>query len=306
MTETLMPAGTCEARGRTTRPARFELGLAIVDERALAEFADKETLTREDCVGWLGADREFVALPANARPTHFFLGSEFCEHLLPSPGAVGRAVSLAQRWDVVFGLVTPLACDGLFAPLRAVLERLPDGSEVTVNDWGVARLVHREFPDLRPVAGRMLGRMIKDPRLPSAAWARMYPNGLRAGRFREILDGLGIGRLELDFPPFGAPDLFAGIDFPVGVRAPFGYIAKGRICKAGSLGLETAEKFSPGRVCRRECLGFHEVGGRPGRNELYTSQRGNTMYYRHSAAMAATVAQAIANGWVDRIVLSRD
>lgn len=306
MTETLTPAAATGARARTTKPAGFELGLAIVDERALADFAAKDSLTRDDCVAWLGSDREFVALPADARPTHFFLGSEFCEHLLPTPAAVDRAVSLASRWNVTFGLVTPLACDGLFAPLRTLLERLPDGSEVTVNDWGVARLVRREFPALRPVAGRLLGRMIKDPRLPSAAWARMYPNGLRSGRFRDILDGLGIARLELDFPPFGAPDLFAGIDFPVGVRAPFGYIAKGRICKAGSLGLETAEKFAPGRVCRRECLGFHEVGGRPGRSELYTSQRGNTMYYRHSAAMAAAIEQAIAHGSVDRVVLSRD
>lgn len=285
-----------------TRP--IELGFALVDERELAAFARHDRLTRDDYLDQLGEARDCVALPENAEPTHFFLGSEFCEHLLPCVESIDRAVALCERWGLTFGLVTPIACDGLFDPLRAALARLPAGCEVTLNDWGVARLVQREFPDLRPVAGRLLGKMLKDPRLPSATWARMYPNGLRAGPFRDILDGLGIGRLELDFPPFGAADMYAGIDFPVGVRAPYGYIAKGRICKLGSLSFDTPEKFSPGHKCRRECLGFNEVGARPGTHELPTSQRGNTMYYRHAKGMATAVAEALANGWVSRIVLS--
>lgn len=288
----------------TAGPEPVELGFALVDERELAAFARHERVTRDDYLAHLGDGREYVSLPASARPTHFFLGSEFCEHLLPSVEAIDRAIALTERWGVTFGLVTPIACDGLFEPLRAALARLPGGSEVTVNDWGVARLVQREFPQLCLVAGRLLGKMIKDPRLPSATWARMYPNGLRAGPFREILDRLGIGRLELDFPPFGAADMYAGIDFPVGVRAPYGYIAKGRICKLGSLSLDVPEKFAPGRKCHRECLGFSEVGARPGTNELHTSQRGNTMYYRHAFGMAAAIADAVAKGWVSRIVLS--
>lgn len=282
----------------------IELGFALVDERELATFSRHDRLTRDDYLDQLGDARDCVHLPDDAEPTHFFLGSEFCEHLLPSVEAIDRAVALCERWGLTFGLVTPIACDGLFEPLRAALARLPSGAEVTVNDWGVARLVQREFPALRPVAGRLLGKMLKDPRLPSATWARMYPNGLRAGPFRDILDGLGIGRLELDFPPFGAADMYAGIDFPVGVRAPYGYIAKGRICKLGSLSLDTPEKFSPGHKCRRECLGFNEVGARPGTHELPTSQRGNTMYYRHAQGMATAVAEAVRNGWVNRIVLS--
>ncbi|KON79940.1 hypothetical protein PA01_16000 [Azoarcus sp. PA01] len=282
----------------------IELGFALVDERELAAFARHERVTRDDYLEQLGNARSCVTLPDDAEPTHFFLGSEFCEHLLPSVEAIDRAVALCERWEVTFGLVTPIACDTLFEPLRAAFARLPAGAEVTVNDWGVARVVQREFPALRPVAGRLLGKMLKDPRLPSATWARMYPNGLRAGPFREILDKLGIGRLELDFPPFGAADMYAGIDFPVGVRAPYGYIAKGRICKLGSLALEVPEKFSPGHRCRRECLGFSEVGARPGTRELQTSQRGNTMYYRHAPGMTAAIAEAVANGWVSRIVLS--
>jgi hypothetical protein len=282
----------------------IELGFALVDERELAVFARHERLTREDYLEQLGDARHYVTLPENAEPTHFFLGSEFCEHLLPGTESIDRAVALCDRWGLTFGLVTPIACDGMFVPLRASLARLPAGAEVTVNDWGVARLVQRERPDLRPVAGRLLGKMLKDPRLPSATWARMHPNGLRAGPFRAILDSFGIGRLELDFPPFGAADMYAGFDFPVGVRAPYGYNAKGRICKLGSLSLGTSEKISPGHKCRRECLGISEVGARPGTKELHTSQRGNTMYYRHAAGMATAVAVAIANGWVSRIVLS--
>lgn len=283
---------------------RIELGFALVDERELAALVRRDRLTRDDCLAALGEARACVSLPNDAELTHFFLGSEFCEHLLPGIESIDRAVALCERWELTFGLVTPIACDNLFDALRAALARLPAGAEVTVNDWGVARLVQREFPGLRPVAGRLVGKMLKDPRLPSATWARMYPNGLRAGPFREILDGLGIGRLELDFPPFGAADMYEGIDFPVGVRAPYGYIAKGRLCKLGSLSLDTPEKFSVGHKCRRECLGFFEVGARPGRHELHTSQRGNTMYYRHATGMAAALAEAVANGWVNRVVLS--
>src|SRR5437867_3594050 len=49
--------------------------------------------------------------------------------------------------------------------LEAAASERGEGTEVVVNDWGVLRLVRREFPGLRPVLGRLMNKMMRDPRV---------------------------------------------------------------------------------------------------------------------------------------------
>ena len=53
-------------------------------------------------------------------------------------------------------------------------------TEVVVNDWGVLRLVRREFPGLRPVLGRLMNKMMRDPRV--APFYSGGPDDARPGR----------------------------------------------------------------------------------------------------------------------------
>jgi hypothetical protein len=245
-----------------------------------------------------------------ARPVgRLHLGNEFCERLIPSPTILKRAVALADAAGHALTLATPSVPDAGLARLRRLFRLLPDGAEVVVNDYGVLRLLAREFPALEPVAGRQLCKMIKDPRLPNEQWARLNPPGLGSPIFEDILGRFGVRRAELDVPPFARPtDLRAG-GLALSVHAPFGYALRGRVCRIGSLRFEGAAKFRPDQACAKECLRYACRLTRPadhGRHDLDSFQRGNSIFYRHDAGMRDAMWRAVENGWIDRIVLAAD
>ena len=252
----------------------------------------------------LGADDPLAAALAGVSPRHYYFGSEFCEFLLPPPEALQRALRLVERAGCRLVLQTPIASDGVIARLGELLPLLPGGSELIVNDWGVAAYAQRQFPRLRLAAGRQLCKMIKDPRLDSAVWAELYPHGLGGRSFHAMLERLNIGRIELDLPPYARANVFAGLGTDAALHAPYAYVAKGRLCKIGSLSLEPTQRYAPGRECERECLSYEAAAERPGRaTDLATLQRGNTVFYRHSRAMSAAAAEAAAQGLLSRIVV---
>jgi hypothetical protein len=252
----------------------------------------------------LGEDDPLLPLIDGLTPRSIYFGSEFCEFLLPAAEVLKRALRLAGEAQCALSLLTPMASDGVIARLRELLPLLPAGSELIVNDWGVAAFAQREFPGLRLAAGRLLCKMIKDPRLDNAVWADLYPHGLGGRSFHALLDKLGIARIELDVPPYAKPQVFSSLGREAAVHAPYAYVAKGRICKLGSLSLAPTQKFAPGRECQRECLRYTAAMERPGKSaDLGTQQRGNTMFYRHTPAMSAAAATAIAQGWLQRVVL---
>lgn len=255
----------------------------------------------------LGEDDPLAALLAGITPRHYYFGSEFCEFLLPAAKVLKRALDLAKDAKRQLTLLTPLACDGVIERLRDILPLLPEDSELVVNDWGVASFARREFPHLRLAAGRLLCKMIKDPRLDNAVWASLYPHGLGGRSFHALLDRLGVVRIELDLPPYATPRLFSGLGIGAALHAPYAYVSKGRLCKIGSLSLATEQRYAPGRECQRECLSYAATSERPGKSaDLETRQRGNTLFYRHTRAMSAAAAAAVAQGSLQRIVVHGD
>lgn len=252
-------------------------------------------------------------LPAQALPparvTGFHLGSAFCDRLLPEPAALAQLVNAGQERGVAVGLVTPPVDDAALARLPRLLDALPPGAEVVANDLGVLRLLARTRPDLVAVAGRLLSRMVKDPRLPDATWTGLYPAGFDAAPLQALFDRFDVALQELDVPPFVRPgDIRAGRR-PVALHVPFGYALTGRSCQIGSLHQPDPLKFAPGHACRRECLAYVTRLQRPpgiGAGDLETFQRGNSLFYRHAPAMARSVALALARGDVARLVLPGD
>lgn len=247
-------------------------------------------------------------LAAEPAPRRLHLGSEFCETLLPSPAQLNAAIAAAVRRGLDVSLVTPMMSDHGLAALARLLRLLPPGSEVTANDWGTLALLRRDHPELEAVAGRLLCKMVKDPRLPSAEWARLYPHGVHSWPFRALLARLGVRRIELDAPPFAAAEDFRSDSLRVAVHAPYGYSVKGRACKIGSLHQPDDRKFMTGHRCRKECLAWSASLSRSqsGSADLDTVQRGNAVFYRHSADIVEAVRAAAARGWIDRVVLAGD
>lgn len=278
----------------------LEAAIAVDSYPELKRWIDEAA----DWPALLGEEDPLALALAGVAPSRYYFGSEFCEFLLPAAEVLKRALRLVEAAGARLTLQTPIASDGVIERLGELLPLLPDDAELVVNDWGVASYAQREFPRLRLAAGRQLCKMIKDPRLDSAVWAELYPHGLGGRSFRALLDRLAITRIELDLPPYARPEVFSGLGSAAALHAPYAYVTKGRICKIGSLSLAATQRYAPGRECQRECLSYEAGSERPGKAaDLPTWARGNTVFYRHSRAMSAAAAEAVARGWLQRIVV---
>nr|WP_211159880.1 hypothetical protein [Aromatoleum aromaticum] len=250
-------------------------------------------------------DRKLADWLAAYTPTHVYLGSEFCEHLIPTPVALRKGVAIARDLGCMVSLLAPIAAPKDLRTLGNLLPSLPDESEVIVSDWGTAYFVRERFPGLRLIAGRVLCRMQRDPRIPaahSALAASFDPRPLGA-----MLARLGFVRMELDVPLTDPHAAFSSLPLPASVHVPFSCVAKGRMCRIGSTAMRGAERFAVGSRCRKECLRVSAKLERPGagdQREVY--QLGNSIISRISDAMLAAVMNAVESGAVSRLVIPGD
>ena len=281
----------------------LEIGVAVVDANRLKVLAARKSIDADTLSSLLGEDSAAELMPAGSRVSHLYFGSEFCEQLFPEENALQRAIEVARQLDLTFVLATPIANDALVERIGHATAALLDDAEVLVNDWGVANYLRNAFPRRRLIGGRQLAKMIKDPRAPSGQWLNAYGGSYGTAGHRRVLDHLGIDCIELDAPPFATPTLFAVAGVRVSVWAPYGYVAKGRICKVGSLHRSGPDKFAPGRACHRECRSLVESGSAAARSGVVPTMRGNVIYYRHDRAITQVLREAIAAGHVSRLVL---
>jgi hypothetical protein len=237
-----------------------------------------------------------------------YLGNEFCENLIPSRRELLRALGRLEERRLDASLATPMPSDCGIERVARLCEVLPAGTEVIVNDWGVLRFLRMRFPDLVPVAGRLLARQMKDPRLDSSEWSRLVPHGLFSASRIALLLELGFQRMEIDLPPHFVPDAIDARGLRLTVHAPYGYCSKGRICRIGSRSLPAAQKFASGHPCQRECLKYVARMERPSPAGagLRTFQRGNTLFYRYSEEMARSLRTLLEDGRADRLAIAGD
>ncbi len=283
--------------------------VGLVESRHLEALLADGRPDLAGCASLLGWPETALAAEMGDSPVerlHF--GSEFCETLLPAPRELRQVVRLAGRSGLGLTLSTPVLSDHGLVRLRDLLPLLPGGSEVVANDWGTLSLLQRHHPDLVPVAGRLICKMIKDPRLPSAEWGRLYPHGVHAGPFVAALRRLGVRRIEIDLPVFAVPADLRSPSLAVAVHVPYSFSVKGRSCKIGSLHQADADKFATGHRCQKECLTYVSDLARPeaATTDLPSLQRGNTIFFRHSDSMTEVVRQAAAEGAVDRLIFAGD
>jgi hypothetical protein len=250
---------------------------------------------------WLATlgDPELAEWLSEFTPTHLYIGSEFCEHLLPTPPKLKKALEQAREMDCRVALLTPIASPQVIRNLAKLLPCLPDGGEVIVNDWGVGYFVKQHFPKLRPVGGRLLCRMMKDPRPPAGSSPAF---SFDPRHLTPLFKRLGVERMEMDVPIFADESTFASLPMPTSVHVPFSCVAKGRMCKVGSAAIRGPERFAVGRACKKECLKVSAELQRPAGVGQQTYQLGNTMLSRHSKEMFEIVKAVVAQGFISRIV----
>ncbi len=303
---------------------KVEIALTLTRECAVEQLLSiLKAPTLADCI----AKFNWQKFPSNLYSTdqlidRIYFGGEFCERLLPDKKTLLRVLSLVEKNHLNFSLITPVVSDQALVRLEQLFSILPNDTEVIVNDWGTLRLLRNNYPKLIPVIGRQLCKMIKDPRLPSAQWLKLYPHGVQSGPFHKLLAQFEIERLEMDVPPFAESQDFNSPEHELSVHLPFGFSLKGRMCKVGALTLDAQRKFGPGHGCNKECLQYSSKIFRHGSTDntpsnsplalqsdgedLNAFQQGNTMFYRHSPVMTKTLAQALSQDKVNRIIFEGD
>ena len=184
-----------------------------------------------------------------------WIGNGFCETLLPTPSALAK---LLERTDAGAGITLvapPLTDDGIsrFKPILDMLRHKAYDAEIVVNDWGALRLVNQA--GFAPVLGRLLVRMLRDPRLPQLDFLSSSEGSLDTAPspYARLLRQYEIGWVEVDF-------VAQTMHFPykpLGVRPilslPHTMVASGRVCPFAGLHLEKNQKFTMPPVCKQEC-----------------------------------------------------
>jgi hypothetical protein len=186
-----------------------------------------------------------------------YLGPEFCDALLPSPGVLAEVLAEAADRGRAVTLVTPVCSDEGFRRSLELLDAFPSGAEVVVNDWGLLAAV-RDRGQV-PVLGRALVAGTRDPRTRDLARPGdvLHEDQLRASSlsspvFQRFLLGQGIGRVELDNRPQGyGHEALPGLRATL--RLPEVFVAVTRRCLARFLFAdEDRESVSVG-PCHQEC-----------------------------------------------------
>jgi hypothetical protein len=247
-------------------------------------------------------DAALASWLSELEPTHVYLGSEFCEHLLPESTMIRKVIRSIVSAGYHFVLLTPISSPGILEKLNQSLPALPEGTEVVVNDWGVAHFIRKSYPRLKLIAGRILCRTLKEPRTDTAsrkAIARFDPES-----WLGMLDYFEISRMEVDVPLDVNGETFTNLPRPTSIHIPFTCVAKGRMCKLGSLNNNSVERFSVGQKCNKECLYINSSLGRQnpdGWSELF--QSGNTILNRLPMSSIRPVIDATITGAITRIIV---
>jgi len=257
------------------------------------------------------------------RWSRLYFGNEFCERRTATVEQVRLVHRAATASGLGFSLLTSYATNhglGAMRPLFEYLASLDDATiEVVANDWGVVRLVRREFPSLRVVLGRLLNRLLRDPRImrqlvtapaPEGTLAALQQSSVTVPVYRRFLAHLGIARVEFDHVIQGLDMDFRRLGLAASLYVPFGYIATGRACLMGSLRLPARKKFDVEAPCHRECqrytLRFRYADSPFDTPAQEFLQRGNTFFYFQDRELIASAGRMVERLGIDRIVYQPD
>lgn len=235
-------------------------------------------------------------------PRRLHFGSEFCQYRLSSFAAVRKAAEYCWENGMEFTYATPYVHEKKFLELDSILQglcRLTEESgkamEIVVNDWGVYHHVRSHYPQFNLMLGRLLNKMIRDPRVASfynqdevAAAAEagkrvMQGTGLFSSWFGQFLQTERLSGIEFD-PLLQDMDLSAcPKHWHVSFHFPFGCVASGSACMVGFMEADKKDKFRGDPSCKQQCqTAVFELKHRSNEEmESRVFQKGNTAFFAH-------------------------
>ncbi len=250
----------------------------------------------------------------NKEYSRLYYGQEFCERLTPSLKDLKEVLSFVQKKGLDFTLVTPYVTNFGLGKLKPLLDWLmirKTKCEIIVNDWGILRLVNREYLNLSPVLGRLLTkqkrgpslikllkrqtqpRLIKDPQNPKIKYLifqKKFPldldpyykgsNVSSVPIIHDFLTSQRIRRIELDNTGQGLFFELPRDQISISVYLPYVYISTAFFCLAAGCD-QNNEFFLKRKPCSRQCQKYvFKLRHKSLHKLIYL--KGNTHFYKNS------------------------
>jgi len=225
--------------------------------------------------------------------TRLYFGNEFCEELIPSLEELKALIDFAVKNNIDFTLVTPYVTnkgiDRLIPLFKEIsgFEIQGKNIEVVFNDWGVLRLLRRDYKKLSPVMGRLLNKMKRGPRfmlvidyLPKDTVEYYQSTNMNIPELAGFLKENNVERIELD-------NLLQDINFDFssgGIKTslylPFAYVTTTRFCLTNSCDIPEKSEHVGIYPCRRECQRYTFTLKSPAMPVLLL-RKGNTIFFKN-------------------------
>ena len=200
-----------------------------------------------------------AARAAPVRIQRLYYGAECCDRLLPDAAALDRVLQAAGGRPVT--LVLPFLTEGALGAARALLRHAQGQGvdEVVANDLGALELAADAGFAGRLVAGRLVNRQRRGPRLarllsrlPAAGVTALRSSHLETPAWITLLGQLGVVRAEFDLPAAGLEAPPPGA-LPRSLWTPDVLVTVGRLCVAAQA--EDPAHREPLRVwpCSQPC-----------------------------------------------------
>ncbi|MCS7114463.1 MAG: hypothetical protein RMJ15_08485 [Nitrososphaerota archaeon] len=199
----------------------------------------------------------------NAEFSRVYFGNEFCERLIPKVEDVREMLEFALKKEAAFSFVTPYVTNKgieILNNIFAFLTRESPGCEVIFNDYGVLRVLLNKFSELKPVMGRLLNKMKRDPRLmnlidilPETTVKYFKSSSLETQAFRNFLAKSRIERVELDNLLQGIELNLSRFGISASLYVPYAYVTTTRACLAINCDVHGQEDNVGIFPCKKEC-----------------------------------------------------
>ena len=146
----------------------------------------------------------------SANVKRLYIGNDFCFERLPSAELLHAFLKIAESQGFHVTLCFPFLYERQLTAIHNLLSVLNEWScssgkqaEVVVNDWGALNMLHRVYPDVDLVLGRLLNRRKKDPREEWHWQKNSYlpgyqSNFLNSTCIQSILSRYGFHRYEFE------------------------------------------------------------------------------------------------------------
>lgn len=257
-------------------------------------------------------------------PKRVYFGSEFCQYRISKQNDLISAFEKIRQNGFEFSFVTPYISQSAIENLEQLLETLanhvrkvaPEKKvEVVCNDWGILHYIYSSYIDcFRPVLGRLLNKLIRDPRVtqyynrndaPELAKAQLKQASYSTDYYLDFIKKAGVQMIEFDNVSQGF-EFYD--DFKLALHLGYGCVATGKTCLVGSMHVEKSEKFRGNIVCKQQCRHYTaEMINRHPRIDLGEQrifQKGNSAFYQQNYEHMKAGLDAACKSNVQRIIFS--